>query len=61
MKLETTIIVSHEYFMAKFALEEFLVGNDIEYHPTTKGNFKAWLTGDQIEQLRNDGYTVHVW
>lgn len=61
MKFDTTIFVSHEHFMAKLALEEYLVGNDVEYHPTTKGNFKAWLTGQQVEQLRNDGYSVHVW
>lgn len=61
MKFKTTIYVNDAHFLVKFKLEEYLVGNEVEYHLTKAGNFVAWLTKRQIEQLMDDGHEVNVW
>lgn len=61
MKVKATIYVNDIDYRDRFALEEYLIGNDIEYHLTRSGNFSAWLTKGQLEQLMDDGHNVHVW
>lgn len=61
MKFEATIYVNREHYLSKLSLEKYLVGNGVEYKLTRAGNFKAWLTKPQIEQIRDDGFSLQVW
>jgi hypothetical protein len=61
MKVKVTVYVNDIDYRDRFALEEYLVGNDIEYRLTRSGNFSAWLTKEQIETLMDGGHNVHVW
>lgn len=61
MLVKATIYVNDIDYRDRFALEEYLVGNGIEYHMTRAGNISVWATKEELETIMDGGHAVHVW